>query len=1000
MPFQRGTFCGASVVGFTAAIGWGVGQPSQMVINLVNDLTNGDSFTPLPVGSPAYFSYGNSNFYGLFQSFETKNAIDGAPTFQVVLVDPREILDGTQIIIGAYRGSVGGVPNLVNAFGFWENVEFGISGSNEAGMPWVKISAAIQSICNTPGGTDYGGPLTLNGVKYSLDLSQLPTPAPSYRLGGTSISLMDAIAQICDDGGCDFFVRLIGYTIQVCTVSRRSQPNLGTIQNIVNSEISAGRVPQASVGLEFRNETTSSFVVGGAKTTLFQTDEIKSFWGYDEDGNVIWATQGNLDLLDGNGKKVTSFETEYINLEAGPVADILGSNRYKCSTFEMQCAKGNYDTWSLYMLNNRKSLANASNLISIFKGIDSTITGKVLLSDVTNIDSDMARLSAEDSFNDSIRLFEFVKGYADEYMGKKYAVALPFILKFQEEDTLRIISSYNVVDSGYLEENSNPLGMSEVNEDQFRNADGRFRCFVKYKSVTDKDLSGVQAQSSVVDDGALYSEATSDPQILFDDKPYALVTLSGVLADLPVECAGDPTLLGALLGTTSDKYKEAVGQQFMPLLISPAVIKPDAVAIPLISNLYTYGPWYAAGVAGKVLFEQDSGLTPWDYGDYQTMNNAGAAKVNNAITNMQVSESGRIELVGMPVISIGDVLQAGGPNLTNIDVQVSTQGVTTTYRFQTYTPKFGTFSKGMGERMKRLGLSGQSMRRSLRVSQRNASAKTATNAVAENAARSFKQNMPSYKKKQTPHTLMVAYNFADVDSDDEDVTRGTLQSATNADAITLANAGDDDRFQSTAIMSYNGLFRAFSTSTDGSSTMSNFEEPTYSPDEIPGQKSLNPFQDGHDIETMTSGDEFESLNSWRDTPDNENARLFSLRGPIVITGWGFGVDGSKYPSDDNGRTFSDRYMRQQEKWKTGPLDALWDDNRKVWTCHDVIRGKTLDSLPANGSGLFRVKMGDSNWDLYVKNDFSTGVSGSTKGMAGYSAIDNCYYILSADCASG
>lgn len=1005
MAFQRGTFCGSTVRSYTSQIGWSVGQPSQIAVSLVDDIPNGDRFSPPLPGSPAYFSYGNSDFFGLFQKYEVKNAVDGRPVYEVILTDPRELLDGAQVIIGSYRGPTGGIPNLINAFGYWENLDFGASGSNEAGMPWYKILQALETICNSGAGGTFGGPLVLNGVSYGLDLSQLPFPSNSYRLGGTSISLMDAIAQICEDGGCDFFVRLRGFTIQIVTVSRVAQPQLGTIQRVVNEGLATGTVTRASVGLEFRNEVTSSFVIGGPVTTLFQTDQsaIRSFWGYDPDGFAIWSSNYNLELKDNNGNVIVAFPTEAMLLNAGPVADIVGSDRYFCTTFEMQLAKSNYDTWAMYMVGNRADQARAWKILSTFTGVDPSKVLNPLMSDLVDIDATTAALVTDDTANDAMRLYEFVKGYADEYYGRKYAVALPFVMQYREEETLRVVSSYNIADSGYLEEGSTPLGMSEANEDQFRNPDGRFRCFVKFADVRDVDLSNIPPQSSVVDiDGSLFVEANADSQILFEDTPYALVTLPGVLSELPIECPGDPAILGALMNVDGDKFMESSKHEFMPFSVSPEVIAPFSVAVPLQSNLYTYGPWYAAGPAGKVLCEQDTGLTPWDYGDYVTMQNAGASKVNNAITNMQFSESGVLEVAGAPTISLGDVLRSGGPNVTNIDVNISTQGVTTTYRFQTYTPRYGVFNKGTGERLKRLGLSGQSLRRSMRVAERNFQAKVATKSVAAAKAATWRDNLPAYKKKKTPHGLIVAHCFNDEDGNGNPITRGTMQSATHADAITLSSPSNPDEFQNTAIMSFNGLFRPFSTDASISrasgdvNTLSGFETLQNIGDSPLNAVDLNPFQAGHDIETFTYGNSFESLNGFRNQADPDKSRLFALRGPVVVSGWGYGWDGSKFPSDDNGETFIDSHMRRQDRWKTGPVDMLWDDNRKVWTSHDIIPGSMTETLPQGGSGLFRAVTG---WEFYIHNHFSQPVSGDVNVIAGYSALDNKWYAMAADCVS-
>lgn len=1007
MAFQRGTFLGSTVRSLTSSIGWGVGQPSQLTVSLVDDPRNGDSFSPPMVGTPCYFSFYNMNFFGLLQKWEERNAIDGSPVYDVTLVDPREILDGAQVIIGGYRGTTGGVPNLINAYGWWENQKFGKSMSNEAGMPWNLVYQAITSIVNTSSVGDYGGPLALGSTSYGLDLSQLPMPGNDYRVGGHSVNLMEVIAQICEDGGCDFFVELVGYTIRIRTVSRRNQPSLGTIQNLVHQN--TGTVARSTNGLELRNEVTSSFLVGGEVTTLFQTDGIRSFWGYDVNGAPVWGKSGELKLTDDDGTEIVTINTEFMDLNSASISDITGRMRYKCSKFEMQCALSNYNTWAQYMYSNKRNLLEAWGVLSAFTTVPPNEF--FTLSDTADVDATQAgRIAGTDLPNEnknvsnSMRLYEFVKGYAEEYMGKKYAIPLPFVLQYQETETLRIVNSYEVSDSGYLDEDASPLGLATLNEDQFRNPDGRYRCFVRFDDLTDADFTNLNPQSSVIQGDKLYTECQVDPVLLFDSqKPYAIITLPGTLNDSLVGVAGNIEQIAGILGSTNfDAVGKAMKQEFFPFAISPDTRNPKLVAIPLKSNTMCYGPWFAAGANGKVNFEVDPGLTPWNYGGWAEMEAAGNSRVMNAITNMQVSETGTLELAEAPIASLGDVLQAGGPNVTNIDIQISpTGGITTSYRFQTYTARFGVFNKHTGERLKRLGLTSQQLRRSLRAEVRNKKIANAVIAGAAAALKQIKKNSPDYLNMKTPHGVFIGHGFDTKDENGNPIVRQSLQASTLADAIRLSNADDDTEYQNTAIMSFNGLLRPFSTNTNGGpGTMSSLEAP---PSGVGGLNSslLNGFGPGHDIETYAWGRTFSGINGFRRNGDATNSRMFGLRGPLFVSGWGIGWDSkTAYPNED-GHSLMDNYMRRQDKWKTGPVDLMWDDNRKVWTCHDIIRGRTgSGGIPAGGSGIVNVPVGTGVWQLYVMNYFSTSVSGNTKTISGFSAIDNAWYVMSADCGSG
>src|SRR5688500_833390 len=117
MSLTQQTFFGASIRNFTCGVGWGT-SPSTLKINLVEDPVNNDSFNLIGVGDAAYFEYGDFAFGGLVQTYKRKNSFEGYPVYEVILVDPREILDGVQLIIDGYTGSTNGIPNLYNVYGY------------------------------------------------------------------------------------------------------------------------------------------------------------------------------------------------------------------------------------------------------------------------------------------------------------------------------------------------------------------------------------------------------------------------------------------------------------------------------------------------------------------------------------------------------------------------------------------------------------------------------------------------------------------------------------------------------------------------------------------------------------------------------------------------------------------------------------------------------------------------------------------------------------------
>ena len=358
--FKQTLFLGCSVMSFSASQGWNE-QIAELTVQLVEDTcdaptgsyklyydttlspqqhtTADPGFFGLSydiIGAPVYFRVANFEFSGLVQGWEQSNGDSGNPTYQVKIVDPRQILEGTQVIINEYAGSVNNVYNLINAFGYAESkgsnscpqyfqtspgtysttdtgvvdgatfgspaASFGNAGTNDNGMQWNVILDSVRSLTasTTPLSnifSPYGRlvfrapssiPSTGMGLMpadsgslayYFVDLNDVPV-APSYwRLNGASSGLMDMISQICQDAGHDYYVELVpvvsGGTIYKFIKVRTVDRAAAPALNAVDTFVgNAGRqVQRYNKGQELRNEVTSTFVIGGPKQTVYQAEQ-------------------------------------------------------------------------------------------------------------------------------------------------------------------------------------------------------------------------------------------------------------------------------------------------------------------------------------------------------------------------------------------------------------------------------------------------------------------------------------------------------------------------------------------------------------------------------------------------------------------------------------------------------------------------------------------------------------------------------------------------------
>ena len=158
-------FLGASVVGYSATLGWG-GQSSQLSVTLVEDLINGDLYSPPEVGSPVWFHFEGQKFGGILQNWRKAHSSSGNPLYELTIVDPRDVLNGVQLILNGYSGSTYGMPNIINVYGYLESYGFGVSDAQTSGIPWYNVVLTLNDTIASGYGGVFGNTITLKGYNY------------------------------------------------------------------------------------------------------------------------------------------------------------------------------------------------------------------------------------------------------------------------------------------------------------------------------------------------------------------------------------------------------------------------------------------------------------------------------------------------------------------------------------------------------------------------------------------------------------------------------------------------------------------------------------------------------------------------------------------------------------------------------------------------------------------------------------------------------------------
>jgi hypothetical protein len=285
----------------------------------------------------------------------TNDAVSGRNIFDITLVDATQLLDGVQVILGSYGSYTYDIKNLINVFGFYEQVSYGFSGSNLNGFYWnlqsslnielgvkralevltdptfplttQEINAGLSNtgiVGSTSYNNFYGAPLRFRDIEYKLDFSEmfiLPNgtqfTVPSlYRVGGGApiAPLIQILVDLVTDAGFELYLKMEKITdnfvvIKPQTIYRKlnvSSTDLGKIQEYVNTH---GYTMNNNAGLEANKEgSVASFILGSnveeLREVLASEGNIYTFWGFDREGNPLLGQDQQVQLKINKGPYV------------------------------------------------------------------------------------------------------------------------------------------------------------------------------------------------------------------------------------------------------------------------------------------------------------------------------------------------------------------------------------------------------------------------------------------------------------------------------------------------------------------------------------------------------------------------------------------------------------------------------------------------------------------------------------------------------------------------
>ncbi len=409
----------------------------------------------------------------------------------------------------------------------------------------------------------------------------------------------------------------------------------------------------------------------------------------------------------------------------------------------------------------------------------------------------------------------------------------------------------------------------------------------------------------------------------------------------------------------------------MNLFIHPPAMYPEAIAVALKSNQFLYGPWGKFNTNGKLEFEQDEGLTPWDCGDYTTMNNVANARLAQIALGNQVLERAQLLEAGLPSFNIGQTLFQDGPIINSISCSIGIDGVTTTYTLETFVNRIAAFSLENADILKRQGKIYQQLRRTIRQQLLQSVQKAS---LFQANYRGFMEGTTYGLQQHSPHaTLGAVLSYSQV-------TSGYVPfSFTQTQQESIRNVGQGgDVFLQSACMGMEGLLRAYTNNVNNDNLPWYFNpDPNITGLQLTPSTSVtfNPFTSGCDLNWILNGQEYGSMDSRYEQGDIDfgDIRPLSLRGPIILQGWGqdflgnpipnsgtpLASVGQIYPLSAYGSglgAYPSGYLTNSIDWPTGPVDLRWNKFTATWISPGMVIGGVLTEgdIAAGGHGQMTV----------------------------------------------
>jgi hypothetical protein len=514
------------------------------------------------------------------------------------------------------------------------------------------------------------------------------------------------------------------------------------VKGIVKEYEQRGLLAGANFGKEFVNSPTQKLVVGGpaSKYEIINKIDFIPVWGIKTAQKIETVPSVSDNFYYGTNYSPKSNAVI-------PVLDYKVSNwlralyprqtnfgEYWPSTvFEVRCAMSGFDTWALYHILNKTVLAPYVYTYCDLQDENSYAGREFDVQAITAISNGdpvayqycsgkiKSGLISEEILDILNSLCSIISTAGNEFYGRKFLVRLSEEpggifnnIKWIPEE-YRVINAWDIADSAWIEPALyGPVRVDSYRDIAFYDAEGKLKPACEWlinESSLIKDFSNIsdsyEIQGRTI---ASYNVQVDRTVYVQNGHQYALVTVPPVYIDdgymTEDRFLFDYMQVLQLIPDADYSYNKLLqgGMDFSSVFafpLVPAMDIPYVVGVPRQSNKYSWGAWWnkVEGDGGTEVILEDS-LRPETYGSYATLQQV-AFSAYAYIDNSGIgdTESGSIDVATIPEYNLAEKMGGSGPYLTGLDISISIDGITTSYKFNSWTPQFGRLNRYNADRI-------------------------------------------------------------------------------------------------------------------------------------------------------------------------------------------------------------------------------------------------------------------------------------------------------------